>query len=130
MNPACKSKPKTKGAQKLKSCDVIVSSRLINWRVVDGQPGLSFSGISATDLLDHVSGDYMNDDEVYDGNFEYDGTVDFESPCNRDNEIKVEISPQEDGKEDNISDNISYCDVECVSDQVEGEEGWCLVEEI
>jgi hypothetical protein len=129
VNPACKSKPKTKGAQKLKSCDVVVSSRLISWRVVDGQPGLNFSGVSATDLLDHVSGDYINDDEVYDDDFEYDGTMDFESPYTRDNEIKVEIN-HEDGEEDNKSDNISYCDVDFVLDQVEGEEGWCLVEEM
>lgn len=106
-----------------------MSSRLISWRVVDGQPGLSFSGISATDLLDHVSGDYMNDDEVYDGDFEYDGTMDFESPCNKDNDIRFEIN-HEDGEEDDNSDNISYCDVEFVSDQVEGEEEWCLVEEM
>jgi len=130
VNPACKSKPKTKGAQKLKSCDVVVSPRLISWRVVDGQPGLSFSGFSATDLLDHMSGDYTNDDEVYNSDFEYDGPMNFESPCDRDNEINNHKDGEKVNNSDNNDDNVSYCDVGFVLDQVEGEEGWCLVEEM
>ncbi|XP_050380042.1 uncharacterized protein LOC126797457 [Argentina anserina] len=58
IHPASKSKDKTEGNQKLKSSDVVTNHRLVTWRVVDGQIGLNFSGLSATGLLDKLSSDY------------------------------------------------------------------------
>lgn len=40
--PPCKSKDKTKGTHKLKSYDVTLNHRLIEWRVVDKGLGLNF----------------------------------------------------------------------------------------
>ncbi|KAH7511111.1 hypothetical protein FEM48_ZijujUnG0043600 [Ziziphus jujuba var. spinosa] len=48
MHPACKAKDKTKGTQKLRSCDVVSNHRLVTWRVVEGRQGLNFSGYSAS----------------------------------------------------------------------------------
>lgn len=119
------------------SSDVVMNSQLLSWRVVDGQPGLSFSGYSATDLLDHLSSDYIHDDDVYDPNYENDWTVDYTSPYRDDNEIGVEIKEEEEDDDDennngdeNRDDNMSFCEVGFVLDQVEEDEGWCLVEEM
>lgn len=67
MHPADKSKGKTKGTQKLKSCDVLTNYRLVTWRVVDAKPGLSFKGFSATGILDHLANDYVDDGDDIDG---------------------------------------------------------------
>ncbi|KAK9272148.1 hypothetical protein L1049_002519 [Liquidambar formosana] len=57
VQPACKSKDKAKGTQKLRSCDVGANHKLIGWRVVDGRPGLNFDGLSASGILDHLDDD-------------------------------------------------------------------------
>ncbi|KAF2316525.1 hypothetical protein GH714_041866 [Hevea brasiliensis] len=64
LHPSCKSKDKTKGTEKLKSLDVASNYRLINWRMVDGRPGLNFSwGFCYWDL-NHLANedDYLDDD--------------------------------------------------------------------
>ncbi|XWS32689.1 hypothetical protein CRYUN_Cryun22dG0011400 [Craigia yunnanensis] len=69
MHPACKAKDKNKGTHKLKSSDLATKYRLVTWRVVDGRPGLKFSGFSATRILDHLSNDY---EDSYEGNDDHD----------------------------------------------------------
>ncbi|GMY13194.1 Histone-lysine N-methyltransferase trithorax-like protein [Fagus crenata] len=67
MNPTFKSKNKTKGTQKLNSHDMVLNTRLITCNVMYGhkQPGLSFFGFSATNLLALLTGTIYYD-EVYD----------------------------------------------------------------
>ncbi|KAI3452514.1 hypothetical protein Pfo_009178 [Paulownia fortunei] len=62
ISPACKSKDKVKGAQRLRSSSDVVSDYiLISWRVVDARPGLKFSGFSATNVLEYLASDeYMD----------------------------------------------------------------------
>ncbi|XP_041006436.1 uncharacterized protein LOC121251158 [Juglans microcarpa x Juglans regia] len=129
VHPTSKSKLKAKGAQKLKSNDVMINSRFVSWRVVDGQPGLNFSSISATDLMDHLSSDYMNDDEVSDLDDEHNESVDLTS-TNRGND-NVEVDTKNNNEEKHVidDDEMSFCDVGLRLDRVEEEEGWCLVEE-
>ncbi|EEF35425.1 uncharacterized protein LOC8260322 [Ricinus communis] len=112
MHPSCKSKDKTKGTQKLKSHDVLSNYRLMSWRVVDGKPGLNFSGFSASRILDH-----MDDDERYVDDDDYEETI---------------AANVDDGDDDDIDDgdDTSYCDVGFLLDQVEGDEDWCLVAEL
>ncbi|XVF60133.1 hypothetical protein PTKIN_Ptkin08bG0019400 [Pterospermum kingtungense] len=64
MHPACKSKDRTKGTQKLS--DRVINPGLITWRVVDGRHGLKNSGFSATRILDDLSSDYYEEHEVND----------------------------------------------------------------
>ncbi|KAK7844800.1 hypothetical protein CFP56_010305 [Quercus suber] len=124
-HPACKSKNKTKGTHKLKSHDVVSNSRLISWRVMDRKPGLNFSGFSATGILDLLYNDHTNDDddEVYNDVNEYDHVY-------YDNKAEIEIKEDDDENSDGNNDKMSFCDVGFVLDQVEGDEGWCLVEEM
>jgi hypothetical protein len=115
VNPARKSKPKTKGARKLKSGDVVVNSRLFDWRVVDKEPGLSFSGSSATDLVDHMFGlsDYTDDFDFFLG----DDDSWFDSFI-----FWLEFYTDSDSYY--ISDdNMSFCDVKFRLDEVEEDEG-------
>lgn len=149
MHPCCKSKDKTKGSQKLKSHDVVSNYRLMTWRLVDGRPGLNFNGFSATGILDHLANDYVGDevDEVYDGEDDhvdevYHGEDDHEgygdSGAVHGGEIDAiheiqEISDAHDNDDDENGDGddgMSFCDVGFVLDQVEGDEGWCLVGEM
>lgn len=58
-HPVCNSKDKAKGTQKLKSYDVSMNRR--GWRVVDKGLGLNYSGISATGILQQLSGSYRDD---------------------------------------------------------------------
>ncbi|RDX77458.1 hypothetical protein CR513_42411, partial [Mucuna pruriens] len=55
LHPACKSKGKTKGTQKLKHLSVI------------DQPNSDFFGLSATMTLDHISNYYMEDEAEDEG---------------------------------------------------------------
>uniref|UniRef100_A0A2N9F7S7 Uncharacterized protein n=1 Tax=Fagus sylvatica TaxID=28930 RepID=A0A2N9F7S7_FAGSY len=138
IHPACKSKNKTKGTHKLKSHDVVSNSRLISWRVMDRQPGLNLSGSSATDILAQLYSDHINNDddeeeeeEVYSAINEYDHVYcGYGSPNKGDNETGIEIKEDDDEKIDGDDDKMSFCDVGFVLDQVEGDEGWCLVEEM
>ncbi|XP_022774319.1 prostatic spermine-binding protein-like [Durio zibethinus] len=75
LNPVSKSKDKTKGTRKLRTSNMVVSPRLITWRVVDRRPGLKFSGFSATGILEHLySGIEQDeiDDHVNDHDDDYD----------------------------------------------------------
>ncbi|KAJ8615638.1 hypothetical protein MRB53_035010 [Persea americana] len=60
--PACKSREKSKGTQKLKSCDVALDHRLITRKGVDKRVGLINVGGSATGILGHLTD--RNWDEV------------------------------------------------------------------
>ncbi|XP_031406237.1 uncharacterized protein LOC116214889 [Punica granatum] len=129
MGPIQKSKDKTKGAQKLKSNDVVSSHRLITWRVVDGRHGSNFAGLSATGLLDHLAYESTDNDQSYD--HEYDASDD-------DDDVPETSTSKLDGGEDrgfridgdDYDENLSFFDVGLVLNQVEeDEEGWCLVGE-
>ncbi|XVF16278.1 hypothetical protein REPUB_Repub10bG0017400 [Reevesia pubescens] len=148
MHPACKSKDKTKGTHKLRSNDIGTNYRLITWRVVDGRPGLKFSGFSATRILDHLSNDY--EDSYYEGNDDYinhdDHDYDYNDDDNNDvvnDGFKMNSQSLEGEIEEKIIDDdknegvyVDYDDddddIEFVLDQEleEEEEGWCLVGEI
>ncbi|KAK3183714.1 hypothetical protein Dsin_031000 [Dipteronia sinensis] len=155
LHPACKSKDKTKGTQKLNSRDMVYNHKLITWRVVDARPGLNFSGFSASGILDHLgSGDYynyMDDDEVDDYYDDHDGASYDQHHYNDDVGLmgqeeralemgggggsSSEVADNRDGvdeyndvEDENDEGVMSFCDVGMVFDQViEGEEGWCLV---
>ncbi|KAJ8615640.1 hypothetical protein MRB53_035012 [Persea americana] len=76
--PACKPKDKTKGTHKLKSYDVTLNHRLIEWRVVDKGLGLDFDEVGGQmdGDLDHVTDDpitAMVDEEVNPGGTKIDG---------------------------------------------------------
>ncbi|XWS44074.1 hypothetical protein CRYUN_Cryun15aG0013800 [Craigia yunnanensis] len=63
MHPACKAKDKTKGTHKSGSCDMTTNYKMVTWRVVDGRPGLKFSGNDDGDDDDEKNeGVYVDDD--------------------------------------------------------------------
>lgn len=108
---------------------------MVTWRVVDGQQGLSFSGYSATDILEQLSGCCVDDDDeetngccIDDG--DVDQVVDFQ-------QIKAEIGTDlndggdghGEGQGDD-DDTMSFCNVCFVLDQAEEDEDWCLVGEM
>lgn len=106
---------------------------------MDRKPGLNFSGFSATGILDHLYNDHINDnddddddEEVYSDINEYDHVYyGYGSSNNGDNKAEIEIKEDDDEKGDgNDDDKMSFCDVGFVLDQAEGDEGWCLVEEM
>ncbi|KAK8644168.1 hypothetical protein V6N13_123483 [Hibiscus sabdariffa] len=119
MHPACKSKDKTKGSHKLRSSEMVSSSRLISWRVVDGRPGFNDSGFSASRILDHLSNDDDDDDD--------DGFKMNSQPLG-----EVEYYEDDNNKDDDVKNDGAYVDVndddvKFVLDKDLEEEGWCLV---
>ncbi|KAI3463072.1 hypothetical protein Pfo_019735 [Paulownia fortunei] len=135
IHPACKSKDKVKGAQKIRSSsDVVSNYRLITWRVVDAAPGLKFSGFSATGMLDYLASDDYMDDCDYEAE---DNDVD-EFYDHKISSHAVEIE-EVDGydvgnngvdEDDDNDDQMSFCEVGFVWQPVDGDESWCLVEEM
>ncbi|XP_030531076.1 uncharacterized protein LOC115741338 [Rhodamnia argentea] len=133
LHPACKSKDKTKGNNKNKSFNVVSSHQFISWRVVDGQPGLNYSGFSATGLADHLAHAYKDydDEECEPGNdYERDDYKDgdhFSSPTADGLKHKDHDGSNNDGREDD-DDKLSFCEVGFEWNQVE--DGWCMIGEI
>ncbi|KAF8028932.1 hypothetical protein BT93_E1567 [Corymbia citriodora subsp. variegata] len=136
LHPACKSKDKTKGNNKNKSFNVVSSHRLISWRVMDGRPGLNYSGLSATGLADHLADaheDY-DDDECETGSDHelerehevYDDGDQFISPAADGSKDENHEGINNDGEGDD-DDKISFCEVGFELNQVE--DGWCMVRE-
>ncbi|KAJ8546400.1 hypothetical protein K7X08_018983 [Anisodus acutangulus] len=121
IHPAGKSKNKTKGTQKLKGHSDVAS--LITWRVVDARPGLNFSGFSATGLLDHLDNShysyYIDHDDH--GSY-YDAPVDQELVVD-----SIEIDEYEDNDDE---ENMNFCEVGFVWENVEEDGDWCVVEGI
>ncbi|KAL5991195.1 hypothetical protein ACLOJK_012101 [Asimina triloba] len=101
LHPACKSEEKSKGARKLRSLDVSLNHRLIAWRVVDnGGAGFNCSGISATRMLDYLSGGYCEvEDDDDDDDVDVGGDVEEDSAAFGDG-LQAESSgaTEEDGK--------------------------------
>ncbi|XP_022884000.1 uncharacterized protein LOC111400819 [Olea europaea var. sylvestris] len=112
IHPACKAKDKTKGAQKL---------RLITRRVVDTKPGFKFSGSSATDILDQLTYPYMDDGDCVDDVLD-DGLCDARISSN---DVEIEEIDEYDN-----DDQMSFCEVGFVWEPLDGDESWCLVEEM
>lgn len=135
-------KAKAKGTQKHRSRDVVVSNyRFTTWRLADCGPGFKFSGLSATGILDRLAAaDYMDYD--YDYDYESDGVHD--EFCGLDyiqpglvvdldfvpSTSSVENDAEDYGGDAVDDDAMSFCEVGFVWEQVEGDEGWCLVEEM
>ncbi|XP_021599171.1 uncharacterized protein LOC110605137 [Manihot esculenta] len=131
MHPCSKSKDKTKGTQKLKSLDVASNYRLMTWRLVDVGPGLNFSGLSATGMLDHLTnGDDYVEDEIDHGDL---GNSILSSREEEEEKAALEIEEIAADKIDDVDDDddgMSYCDVSLMLDQIEEDEGWFLVAEM
>ncbi|PIN17818.1 hypothetical protein CDL12_09522 [Handroanthus impetiginosus] len=124
IHPACKSKDKVKGAHKIRSSsDVESNHRLITWRVVDASPGLKLSGFSASGVLDFLS----NNDDI-DCGYEDDYNDD-------DDDLEIEEAAGYDVKNEGVKDEdeddrMSFCEVGFIWQPVDGDESWCLVEEM
>ncbi|XP_022750517.1 uncharacterized protein LOC111299547 [Durio zibethinus] len=130
MHPACKAKDKTKGTHKLRSSDMATNYRLVTWRVVDGRPGLKFSGFSATRILDHLSNDHEdycegNDDHDYDDDNDDDDGFKVNSEGENMGENIVDHNNDDEKNEGVFIDDDD--DVKFVLVQDLEEEGWCLV---
>ncbi|KAI4387719.1 hypothetical protein MLD38_000130 [Melastoma candidum] len=116
LHPAHKSKDKTKGSNKIKSLDILGRQR-VSWRVVDGHPAGSLSGVSATGLLDGLV-DYDCDD---DEGLICRGLV----PAAGDEEDSCESLAGQDRCEHNGSE-LEFYKVGFELDHIE-EGDWCLV---
>ncbi|XP_057984205.1 uncharacterized protein LOC131168632 [Malania oleifera] len=139
LHPACKSRDKSKGTHKLRSSDVVSNSRLVSWRVVDCRPGSNFAGVSATGMLNLLGTDYLDD---YD--YDDDDADCVEDPAvgvcegleeERENESGAGadggiIDDEKDHGDHDEDDGMSFCEVGLVWEQVEGDEDWCVVEEL
>ncbi|KAL3813853.1 hypothetical protein ACJIZ3_015121 [Penstemon smallii] len=155
IHPACKSKDKVKGALKIKSSsDVVSNHKLISWRIVDAKSGFRVSEFSATGMLDYLtSADYMdhdyevdctNDTETIKVEELYDNEVssriveiDEELYDNKVSSGIVEIEEVDECEANNYEvndvdneDQMSFCEVGFVWQPVDGDESWCLVEEM
>ncbi|KAK8534092.1 hypothetical protein V6N13_028225 [Hibiscus sabdariffa] len=128
MHPACKSKDKTKGSHKLRSSEMVSSSRLISWRVVDGKLGFNDYGFSASRILDHLSNDYDDDHDDDDDGFKVNSQPLGEM---EDYEGEIEENMVDHNKDDDVKNDGAYVDVDddvkFVLDKDLEEEGWCLV---
>ncbi|XP_027357526.1 uncharacterized protein LOC113866928 [Abrus precatorius] len=111
LNPACKSKDKTKGTQKHKQ----------NWRVMD-PPHSNLFGLSATETLDHLSNDYIEDEVEYEGGDQVHYHVNYSSTSG--DCYRVE---KDDSK---CISEMGFSFIMDSMDQVEEEKGedWFLVE--
>lgn len=113
-HPVNKSKDKAKGTQKLKSCNVAINHRSLDWRVVDTNKRncLNYDGKSATGILCHISSseyvdDYVDDDdeiEIYEGD---EPRTSFKGATNWSKGIGFVLDYQVEEEED--------------------EEGWCVL---
>lgn len=156
MHPACKAKDKTKGSYKLKSGDVAINYKLTTWRVVDRHKNFNLSGFSASRILEDLSNQYVDDydhdleDSIHDS-YEYDnnnetcdqtddklifdsGIDNNDDDTNNNNRSSYCENDDCDDDKDNCigddDDDISFCDVGIIIDQIEGDEDWCMVEEM
>ncbi|CAK9180458.1 unnamed protein product [Ilex paraguariensis] len=132
IHPACKSKDKAKGTQKWRSCDVVSNHRLLTWRVVDAKSGLKFPGFSASGILDHLATtDYEDEeyDDIYDDDEAYEGSCGVARHGLLVDSGAVECKDEDDDNNarDDDDDKMSFCDVGIMLEQVDGDEGWCLV---
>ncbi|XP_010248805.1 PREDICTED: uncharacterized protein LOC104591601 [Nelumbo nucifera] len=130
IHPAGKSKDKAKGTQKLRSSDVVTNHRLVAWRVVDKGQGLNYAGLSATAILSHLSScnDLWDDeDEEY---YADDAYNDSHGLGDSDPVEAVESGETDEVVDDDDDDCMSFCDVGFVLEQIDGDEGWCLVAEM
>ncbi|KAB2610119.1 hypothetical protein D8674_018151 [Pyrus ussuriensis x Pyrus communis] len=127
IHPASKAKEKTKGNQKLKSSDVVSNHRLVTWRVVDGQTGLNNQlGLSATEMLDHLSNDYENDHDIGDDGHEINGyAIGYYDDGNDDRTVENHV---DDVDHHGVYEEMGFFNVDYVVDhQIKEDDGWCLV---
>lgn len=124
------------------SSDVVSNYRLITWRVVDSAPGFKISGFSATGVLDYLEcvDDYDYESENADHDHEYDvgfdGSYDHEiEEIDGDDDSNhgaddLDYDNNDDYDDDDDDDRMSFCEVGFVWQAVDGDESWCLVEEM
>lgn len=89
---------------------------------MDGRPGLSFSGLSASGMLDHLDNEFVSDD------YEDDDEIGVDS-----DRFEPEIRGIEGENGDyGVEDELGFCDLGLGLDEIEVEEdeGWCLVGEM
>ncbi|KAF5199793.1 Histone-lysine n-methyltransferase trithorax-like protein [Thalictrum thalictroides] len=135
-HPSCKSKDKGKGSYKIRSTDVSTNHRLISWRVVDnkGNRGLNYVGLSSNEVLEDHHGYDVNIHHIHDdidGSFGLgDGLV--MGSCHLVDDLIINVSNDMDHDVAIIDDDMGFCNVGFVVEQVDGDgdEGWCLVEEM
>ncbi|KAI4375359.1 hypothetical protein MLD38_013241 [Melastoma candidum] len=126
MHPACKSKDKTKGNNKIKSFDTL-GHRMVTWRVVNDQLGLSQLGNSASGLLDQLV-DYRSED---DDDCDEDSTarglgIILGSDDDGEDEGQEPANPDAYEKIGDENEKLDIYEVGIVLDHVE-EGDWCLV---
>ncbi|XP_021890386.1 uncharacterized protein LOC110808997 [Carica papaya] len=134
IHPARKAKDKTKGSYKLKSDDVVANYKLTSWKVVDRCIGSNLPGFSNSRILEDLSAMYVDD---YDHDLE-----DNESDNHSDVRDQIHDKSTFDSQSSEINNNndtnngleddddFSFCDVEIILDRAQGDEGWCIVEEM
>uniref|UniRef100_A0A2P2Q689 Uncharacterized protein n=1 Tax=Rhizophora mucronata TaxID=61149 RepID=A0A2P2Q689_RHIMU len=105
--------------------------RTLNSRVADVR---RVSGYSATEILDLLTHDFPDDDDDENGR-EIDGSVDVNDEADARQEVQDDAIAYEDknqGDYDDCNENchddhMSFCELGFILDEIEGEEGWCLV---
>ncbi|MBA0617154.1 hypothetical protein Godav_026627 [Gossypium davidsonii] len=126
LNPVSKSKGKSKGTQKSRTCNLA---------------GFNFSGFSATGVLEYLYS--FNDDDDDDDNDEignhvndHDYVYEDVGRCvlndndnNDDFLAKFWSLHDKQNDDDDDDDDTSYCDVDFMLD-IEEDEGWCLLREL
>ncbi|KAG6412784.1 hypothetical protein SASPL_125472 [Salvia splendens] len=150
VHPASKSEDKVKGAHKMRSSsDVVSNYRLITWRVVDSASGFKVSGFSATGILDYldrvddydyeyegegVDHEHAHFDVGFNGSYDHGmGTYDYGMGSHG---VEIEeidgCDDSSHGDDDVVDDDdrMSFCEVGFIWQAVDGDESWCLVEEI
>ncbi|KAB2055977.1 hypothetical protein ERO13_A11G065600v2 [Gossypium hirsutum] len=123
LNPVSKSKDKSKGTQKFRTCNLA---------------GFKFSGFSATGVLEYLYSfnDDDDDDEignhVNDHDYVYEDVGTYVLNDNDDNDdflAKFWSLHDKQNDDDDDDDDTSYCDVDFMLD-IEEDEGWCLLREL
>ncbi|KZV15160.1 hypothetical protein F511_30246 [Dorcoceras hygrometricum] len=116
-HPVCKSMDKVKGARKIRS-------------TLEGPQGLKFYGFSACGVLSYLDlVDREYDDDHTDQQQEEDVVLRASSS------LALEIEEIADGVDVVVSDDdddgiLGFCEVGLVCEQMDGDDSWCLIDEI
>ncbi|MFQ6664549.1 hypothetical protein Gotur_031622 [Gossypium turneri] len=126
LNPVSKSKGKSKGTQKFRTCNLA---------------GFNFSGFSATGVLEYLysfndddDDDDDDDDEIGNHVNDHDYVYEDVGRCvlndnDNNDDFLAKFWSLHDKQNDDGDDDTSYCDVDFMLD-IEEDEGWCLLREL